>query len=1075
MNHVSALLHPALGETGDGISLEQARLTDQQALAVLFQGAALLAHLEHGGWCLLRGWETATVTTERVLKASLAAPGKGTEPPQALLLDLLRRVGLWSGRGDIAGKGSAKKTAGQLLARWRQHLAPESPDQAVVEILERAPFLWQPDYAEARGALVAEHERAGTPHLWIAGPGRNRRRLLAEAVDFDRLAELVRSPQARDLWEGYRKDDDPVELAMKGHSRQAVVCWRRRRPTRHGEVLQFARCLFDLGYVAQADEVLKRSNQFEARLLRLKCQGELGRPSSARQMLFRLAKQDLNGPQTLAVAEVAVRLLASKGDNEIARDWVRRAFRAAPGKRSDLRLRADLLASEAAWDRGDLEASARYLARARAAREHPELGRRWHEVRSLLALGHRDGAAVTEHSAEVLKYRRRMTRIEAGRRWNDLAYGRLLSGDLAGAERAMQHALGLFHPTESTVRNTLGLANLAGIRLRRGLADGVAEILEASTAINVDNPKGRLGDLGLWVRLELARGRPKEALERCREAFEMIGRHDVGNRQLFELLSARALGWLGSQDEAAARLARVSPEILFELEPEERPAVWALAGDAVEAARQALDTPYANLWSAHAAGVDPSPRAWEALDDLEDFRAARLVFDYLMVAPESVPPVRIRRSIDGLRRVGAHRFASRLEKRFFAPWRAVERYFDAAEKEAADVADLFESAGYPEARIFYSRGADEIVVKAGKGGDKILRASSGDGLLVLEADRLDDAIRALFRMIRQGFVPPAAPSGAGDKAPPNGRMLGESPAFLESLGKLDRLARGELPILILGASGTGKELAARRVHEMSPRGGGPFQAVNCAGLPEVNLAQSEIFGHVRGAYTGAHRDRPGIFERARRGTVFLDEIGDLPLELQGKLLRILQEGELLRLGDELVRKVDVRVVAATHRDLRGMVREGTFRNDLYYRLHGATVELPALSRRDRDVLLLARHFTARHWKRLAGAQGPPPKISPAAEERLSRHDWPGNVRELNRTMERATTLARGGRIRVEDLGLPTEEADEREGYHEMTARFGAALIKDALEKNAGNQARAARSLKMTRQAFSYHARKLKLI
>lgn len=656
MSAVTTLLHPALEGGRGGVPLARARLTDQQRLAVLLQGAALLSHLEHGKLFLLRGWDTACVRGDVRLTVDAVAPGRGAELAKVQLLELLGRL-----FPSSAGRGEAKGAARRLRERWRQPLAPLSPDQAVAEIVDEASFLWEPAFAPARAALLAEHRGERGCHLWVAGPGWNRNRILARETDRARLEVLLTGGEARDLWEGFEARESPSELARKGRLRQAVSGWRRRPPRGRAETLRYARCLYELGLFSGAEEVLKKLGGFEARLLRLRCLGELSKIRGARQMLFRLAKEELSGAQTVALAETAVRILAHEGSYELSREWVERALRAAD--RPGLRLRGELVAAEAAWDEGEFETMARRLEAALPARDDPELARRWHEVRSLLGIGRHDGPAVVEHSAEVLRHRRRMTRTEAGRRWNDLGYGRLLSGDLAGAERAVRHAQRLLSPTESSSRQTLGVANLAGIRLRRGYTEGVVEALEASTQLNrqCHNVRGLVGDLELWVRLDLVEGRPEAALSRVKEALDLVHESGVSDRQTFDLLAARAYGWMGRVDRAAACLARVSPEILFELEPEERPAVWALAGHADRAASEAADTPWAELWSAHAAGLHPRPGVWDELRLPEAFRRARLIYDYSLLRPEAVPAASMRKAIETLRSVGATGFAERLE------------------------------------------------------------------------------------------------------------------------------------------------------------------------------------------------------------------------------------------------------------------------------------------------------------------------------------------------------------------------------------------------------------------------------
>ncbi len=241
-------------------------------------------------------------------------------------------------------------------------------------------------------------------------------------------------------------------------------------------------------------------------------------------------------------------------------------------------------------------------------------------------------------------------------------------------------------------------------------------------------------------------------------------------------------------------------------------------------------------------------------------------------------------------------------------------------------------------------------------------------------------------------------------------VLGQAPAMAELRALVERVARSDANLLILGESGTGKELVARAVHAKSERAQKPFVVVNCGALPETLIA-SELFGHEKGAFTGASARRTGLLEAAQGGTVFLDEIGELPVSVQPALLRALQFGEIQPLGSERVRRVDVRVLAATHRDpLRG-IEEGWFREDLYYRLSTLVLEIPPLRERRDDVPLLASAFLAR----ATAGREPAWSLSPAALERLWRHDWPGNVRELENAVVRIVTLAAGPVVSEEDV------------------------------------------------------------
>lgn len=239
-----------------------------------------------------------------------------------------------------------------------------------------------------------------------------------------------------------------------------------------------------------------------------------------------------------------------------------------------------------------------------------------------------------------------------------------------------------------------------------------------------------------------------------------------------------------------------------------------------------------------------------------------------------------------------------------------------------------------------------------------------------------------------------------------GEILGRSPALERVLRQVELVAATGANVLVLGESGTGKELIARAIHQRSPRSEKPMVKVNCGSVPH-ELFESEFFGHVRGSFTGAVRDRIGRFQLADRGTLFLDEVGEIPLDLQSKLLRVLQEGEFERVGDEITRRVDVRVVAATNRDLRKEVDAGRFRLDLYYRLGVFPIEVPPLRERSGDIPALIGHFTRQASLRF---HVPAPVISNREMERALHYGWPGNVRELQNVVERAVIVSRGGRL-----------------------------------------------------------------
>jgi len=246
-----------------------------------------------------------------------------------------------------------------------------------------------------------------------------------------------------------------------------------------------------------------------------------------------------------------------------------------------------------------------------------------------------------------------------------------------------------------------------------------------------------------------------------------------------------------------------------------------------------------------------------------------------------------------------------------------------------------------------------------------------------------------------------------------GRFVGTSPALKHMLSQVDAVAQTPANVLVLGESGVGKELVAHAIHARSPRSAAPLVKVNCASIPK-ELFESEFFGHVKGAFTGAHRDRVGRFQLADGGTIFLDEVGEIPVELQGKLLRVLQESEFERVGDDITRSVDVRVIAATNRNLEELVVAGKFREDLFYRLSVFPIEVPPLRERPEDVIQLAQHFL----ESICNDFGRGPfKLTRSQAAVMSAYDWPGNVRELKNVIERAVILSKGRTLRL-DLSMP---------------------------------------------------------
>jgi DNA-binding NtrC family response regulator len=299
------------------------------------------------------------------------------------------------------------------------------------------------------------------------------------------------------------------------------------------------------------------------------------------------------------------------------------------------------------------------------------------------------------------------------------------------------------------------------------------------------------------------------------------------------------------------------------------------------------------------------------------------------------------------------------------------------------------------------------------------------------------------------------------------RIIGESEVIKRAVGETQRVAQTEATVLLLGESGTGKELFARAVHHLSPRRDKPFVAINCAAIPET-LIENELFGHERGSFTGATDRRQGKFELASGGTVFLDEIGELPLGVQGKLLRVIEERVVDRIGGRAPVPVDVRVVAATNKDLKTAVDQGEFRGDLFFRLAVFPIEIPPLRDRDDDIVLLATHFAAELGRDLRNREA---ELSAEAVAQLRKHSWPGNVRELENAIERACILSDSLVLQPKDLGFVTNTSIAEETLHELdlsgtlsdVAQRAVSLVERkkiavSLAANGGNKSRTAEEL-----------------
>jgi len=335
----------------------------------------------------------------------------------------------------------------------------------------------------------------------------------------------------------------------------------------------------------------------------------------------------------------------------------------------------------------------------------------------------------------------------------------------------------------------------------------------------------------------------------------------------------------------------------------------------------------------------------------------------------------------------------------------------------------------------------------------------------IDLDELKVMIRRAFHL--HDIEKERAPSAMKQQSHPAG-IIGESPAMLDALERIGKVAASDVPVLIQGESGTGKELAARAIHELSSRAKGPMICVNCGAVPE-NLIESEFFGHERGAFTGAVSTVKGKVEYADQGMLFLDEIGELPANLQVKLLRFLQEMTFQRVGGRKNIEVNVRVVAATNIDIQEALKKGMFREDLFYRIGVVSIKLPPLRERGKDIIALANHFLNKHGEKLGL---PEKQLSKEAEQYLMEHRWPGNVRELENTIRRAIVLTNGNYITPDDLGIDANSQStigtvipEATTLREARSIIEKQMLEAALSKTNGNIVKASEVLGISRPTF----------
>ncbi len=1082
MTRVLRLRHQALDPEPDGVGCSAIRrltASDRERAAFLVQGLALLAHLRAARW-RLDDWTDARVDARGVLRVAPGAVAAVADDrlPQDVARDL---VVLLFGSEDLPGRSPVRAAFRPAVARWQDRLLPVSPNRVIVDLLERAPFLWGREFPAVGSSLFAVVEDESGSHVVVAGRPAWRRTLARTdeeeirglAGDRDRTRLFWR--RARDAAAGDRSGDrrsGGIAPAGADPSDQAPLPSPEERSAE-------ARRLLGRGRFESALSLLRGSERTDDLVLRLRGQIFLGSATAARRTLGRLEKRTLSGRQAAERRETAVELHAATGAAPQLRSWAgrlgadagrARAFRAlACWELGEIRAMEGLLLPDGEARRTWVE----LLVRARLARARG----RFAEAERLLASG-------------LARGRERLTLRRRADLWKELATLRLSVNDLVGAERAACISVGLLRRCEGPVARSAAHGDLVEIRIRKGWLAGVAETIAGMKR------EGRLaGNLRrvlearvLEARLVLARGESAAALDCCRMAQENL-RGPRTHWQLgraLHLLTARALVHLGRREEAATELAALLERPVVAFCPAELDDLLPLllsTGLRDAAAGLAAVGEGASVWSAVLEGGSPSAEAWRQVEARGSLRGASMVHDLITLGVRGAPAGLLDRAVRAFVAVGAEALAQRVDCTRVGPWRALAAFLAAPDPDPETCRKLMAAGGHPEARIeviWSGRDAqpgiaEPEVLVAGPGGSDRFTVDAAVGRLSLVADDVDEPTRVLASAIATRLSSGSRRRLAVSELAEPGRtsasgMVGRSQALRNALALVERLAAHDLPVLILGESGTGKELLARRLHGSSARASRPWLAVNCAALPE-SLLLSDLFGHSRGAFTGADRDRIGVFESADGGTVFLDEIGELPWAAQGMLLRLLQEGEMRRVGESRTRRLNFRLVAATHRDLAAMVESGSFREDLYFRLRVAWVEAPPLRERGGDVMLLARHFldAAAGERRLT--------FDDSAVQRLQSHSWPGNVRELKNTVDRAAALVEGTEIPVEMLGLPdlanNDVSDDVSGdYRLRMERYRRRLITSALAESGGNQARAARALGLSRQALSYHVRRL---
>ncbi|HEX6851541.1 MAG TPA: sigma 54-interacting transcriptional regulator [Candidatus Polarisedimenticolaceae bacterium] len=833
---------------------------------------------------------------------------------------------------------------------------------------------------------------------------------------------------------------------------------------------------------------------------------------------------------TLALGSARARLADDAGARAEFEDALEQARRLDS---RELAVRAHACVAALEVRRGNydaaLEAAHEALRRARRPGGRPDLeAEALHGAgRVHLRLGDRPGAGTALVEAERLSRDSHLPRLSAAI-VGDLSELRRLEGNAVEARRLAQEAAFLARRAGDRRLEAAGLARLGEAHLLDNDWDRAR--VAASKALGLVEGSGAAVEEAeaLALRARIALGQPGgdvvqseadalEALQRLRDAGEADALGSV------EHLAARAAGRLGRRTESLERLARARASL--EQFRSRVPSRWREAWSS-DPRRRDLEEEWSRSRPAAPGGDDAAPsdpgpasevsrlrrenaalkRLLDALRGLGAERdPERLAEAVVATAVELTRAERgflLERRADGGIEVraasgpGAGSPSSAIAARAFDSGAAVlatDAASDHAWTDASSVAELGirsvvavpVRAGPEVNAVLYldHRGAAAIfdaahVEIASRLGEQVALALAAARLVARLEDQRETLDRLNLELERTAAEQRAELADARERIAASQsslelryafeQLVGASPLMQRLYHRIERLAPKRLPVLVVGESGTGKELVARALHARSDRSGGPFFTVNCAALPE-NLLESELFGYRKGAFTGADRNKPGYFELAHGGTLFLDEIGEMGAAMQAKLLRVLQEGEVLPVGGHAPIRVDVRVVSATHRDLAAMIRDGQFREDLFYRIHVARIDVPPLRARREDIPLLVEHTL----DRLAEQEEEPRRdAEPELLRRLAEHDWPGNVRELQHQILRLSAFAKGSTLTLRDLERYGDLGDARTANLPATPSPASGVesleeierkqIERALEQARGNKTRAAEILGINR-------------